>query len=265
VAREKRVDGAVAAVLVWTYRSIDRTTGETTARVKQFAGGIGMTQPATPPACGSEPDTRTLLLDAAGACVRIYGYAGLSTRRVAEAAGVPLSQIHYHFGSRDGLVLALLDHQNQRLLERQRSTFAADLPLWQRWDKACDYLDEDIASGYVRILQEMAAAGFSKPDIAAAIRRMIGQWQALLAVVAEEAIARLGSIGDLQAVEIATLISAAFLGSESLLLLGFEDEGMPIRRSLRRVGKLIRTFEQAKTAEVKDAGKTPNQRGRRRS
>ena len=28
------------------------------------------------------------------------GYANLSTRRVADSAGVPLSQIHYHFGSK---------------------------------------------------------------------------------------------------------------------------------------------------------------------
>ena len=45
------------------------------------------------------------------------------------------------------------------------------MPLWQRWERACDYLDEDLASGYVRILQEMMAAGWSNPEIAAAVRR----------------------------------------------------------------------------------------------
>ena len=47
------------------------------------------------------------------------GYAGLSTRKVAEEAGVPLSQLHYHFGSKQGLILALLEEENQRRLERQ--------------------------------------------------------------------------------------------------------------------------------------------------
>ena len=34
-------------------------------------------------------------------------------------------------------------------------------PLWVRWDRACDFLDADLESGYVRILQEMIAAGWS--------------------------------------------------------------------------------------------------------
>ena len=41
--------------------------------------------------------------------------AGLSTRDVAAAAGVPLSQIHYHFGSKQSLVLALFEYLNAQL------------------------------------------------------------------------------------------------------------------------------------------------------
>jgi AcrR family transcriptional regulator len=190
----------------------------------------------------------------------------MSTRHVAEAAGMPLSQIHYHFGSRDALLLALLDYQNQQLIERQRSTFAADTPLWQRWDKACDYLDEDIASGYVRILQEMMAAGWSNPEVAAAIRRIIGEWQALLNIVAEEATKRLGPISGLEPSDIASLVATAFLGSEAMILLGFEEEGVPIRRALRRVGALIRIAEEVQQPpEIGDARKTPGKGRLRRS
>jgi len=214
---------------------------------------------------GAEPDTRTLLLEAAGKCVRAHGYSGLSTRRVAEAAGMPLSQIHYHFGSRDALLLALLDYQNQRLIERQRSTFAADMPLWQRWDKACDYLDEDIASGYVRILQEMMAAGWSNPEVAIAIRGIIGEWLALLTVVAEEAGKRLGRLGCLEPADIASLVGAAFLGGEAMLLLDIEDEGIPIRRALRRIGAVIRSAEELKPSRTAHASKTSGARRLRRS
>jgi AcrR family transcriptional regulator len=206
------------------------------------------------------PDTRTQLLDAAGECLRAHGYAGLSTRRVAEAAGMPLSQIHYHFGSKDALVLALLDYQNQRLIDRQRAMFAADLPLWKRWDLACDYLDEDMASGYVRILQEMTAAGWSKPDVAAAVRQALAQWIVLLNAVSEEAYASLGRLRSLEPEDVACLVSNAFIGAEALLLLGFEDEGLPIRRSLRQFGALIRTIEASRSEA---AGKAPP-KGRRR-
>src|SRR6185436_19390513 len=99
----------------------------------------------------------------------------------------PLSQIHYHFGSKQGLVLALLDHLNDRLLERQSATFGEPMPLWRRWERACDHLDEDLASGYVRILQDMIAAGWSNPEIAEAVLRNLRGWYALLKGLAKEA------------------------------------------------------------------------------
>src|SRR6476620_8163408 len=94
-------------------------------------------------------ETSRMILDAAQACLCQDGYARFSTRRVAEQAGVPLSQIHYHFGSKQGLVLAVLEDQNQRLLQRQTRTFSEPMPLSRRWERACDYLDEDLSSGYV--------------------------------------------------------------------------------------------------------------------
>lgn len=200
------------------------------------------------PAATAKPelDTRSLLLEAVEKCLRESGYSGLSTRRVAEAAAVPLSQIHYHFGSKEALVLALLEHQNRRLLERQEATFAADLPLWKRWEKACDYLDQDIESGYVRVLQEMIAAGWSNPEIAAAVRKFLSGWYVLLNRVAREAVQRFGPLGSLKPDDIGCLVGNAFLGCEALLLLGFEQEGMPIRRALRRFGALLRTVELSK-------------------
>jgi AcrR family transcriptional regulator len=190
------------------------------------------------------------LLNAAEKCLRAHGFAGLSTRRVAELAGMPLSQIHYHFGSKEALLLALLDDQNRRLLQRQRETFAADMPLWKRWEKACDFLDEDLASGYVRVLQEMTAAGWSNPEIAAAVRGFLAGWYEVLAAVAKEAAQRFGGIGPLKPDDVACLVGNAFIGSEALLLLGFEDEGMPIRRALRRFGAMIRRFEERQSEEA---------------
>jgi AcrR family transcriptional regulator len=192
-----------------------------------------------------DSETRIALLDAGETCLRKYGYSGLSTRRVAEIAGMPLCQIHYHFGSKDALVLALLEYQNRRLLDRQRATFAADQPLWKRWEQACDFLDEDLASGYVRILQEMMAAGWSNPEIATAVRSFLDGWFDLVTTVSKQALERYGPLGPMRADDIGCLIGMAFLGAEAMLLLGFEDKnGMPVRRALRRFGAVIRKLEE---------------------
>lgn len=187
---------------------------------------------------------REILIAAARRCLREVGYSGLSTRRVAEVAGVPLSQIHYHFGSKQKLILALLEVENQRLLERQRDLYSTDMPLWRQWRQACDYLDEDLESGYVRILQEMITAGWSDPEIAAAVRRQIRGWVDLLTGVAEEAVRRLGGVGPLEPRELAALVGGAFLGLEEVILLGFDEETIPARSALHRIGEILRTAEE---------------------
>ena len=65
--------------------------------------------------------TKAGLLAAANDVLREQGYAGLTTRAVAAAAGAPMSQIQYHFGSKEGMVLALFEHMNSQLLDRQNA------------------------------------------------------------------------------------------------------------------------------------------------
>jgi AcrR family transcriptional regulator len=188
-------------------------------------------------------DTRSTILAAARGCLLADGYANLSTRAVAEAAGVPLSQIHYHFGSKRQLILAVLDAENVRLLERQREMFDTPQPLWVRWERACDFLDVDIESGYVRILQEMIAAGGSDPEVADNVRRMIGGWYGLLAEVARRETERGADFGEFTPDEVAALMATPFLGAEELILLGVSEAELPMRSALRKIGRLLKGFD----------------------
>lgn len=199
---------------------------------------------AEPPAVGTRSSgVKEALLRAVHQCLERHGYAALSTRQVAEEAGVPLSQIHYHFKSKRGLVLALLEDQNRRLLERQSHAFTEESSLSARWDRACDYLDQDLSSGYVRILQEMMSAGWSDPVVASAVRAMLEGWYALLTQTAREALERFGGLGPFTPEEAASLIGNAFLGSEAIILLGLETGRMPARQALRKFGEVLRTLE----------------------
>jgi AcrR family transcriptional regulator len=195
-------------------------------------------------------DTRTRILEAARRRLLADGYAGLSTRKVAAEAGVPLSLPAYYFGSKGGLILALFEEENQRRLDRQRGMYAEDLPLWQRYERACDFLEDDLESGYVRVLQEMIAAGWSNEEVGNAVRELLGGWFALLVDVAREAERRHGPLGPFTADELATLVGAAFFGSEALLLLGFERDVLPIRSALRRIAVVIREREERQTDAV---------------
>lgn len=184
--------------------------------------------------------TRAAIIAAARDRVLAEGYANLSTRDVADAAGVPLSQIHYHFGGKQQLILAMFEAENRRLLARQRSMFGGPEPLWVQWDRACDYLEDDLASGYVRILHEMIAAGWSDPVIAAAVREQLAGWFRLLTDVARQQPQHLGIF---EPEEVGALMALPFLGAESGILLGFDEQEVPARSALRKVGFALRSLE----------------------
>ena len=192
-------------------------------------------------------ETSTSILEAAKKVLRQNGHSGLSTRDVAAAADVPLSQIHYHFGSKQGMMLALFDYLNAQLLDRQQALFGdTSLTLSEQWDRACDYLDEDIASGYVRVLQELIAASWHDADVAKLVRADLMKWVELIVTVARRAEQTTpGVLGPFTAEEVGAFAANCFIGAESLYLLGLEKKGSPVRQVLRRVGALIRAGEAA--------------------
>ncbi len=199
--------------------------------------------------------TRIGLLDAAIDVLKTDGYAGLTTRAVARTAGAPMSQIQYHFGSKEGLVLALFDYMNSQLLERQSAMFLdPGLSLSEQWDLACDYLDDDLASGYVNVLQELSAAGWTSPEVGRVIGEGLLGWVELLRGLAQTAIERHGSPGPLTADDIAALVCSSFLGAESILLLGLEERGAPVRQALRRFGGIIEKLEENQVEVARGEG-----------
>lgn len=191
----------------------------------------------------TDPATRRLILEATKEALIDTGYSGLSTRSIAQRAGVPLSQIHYHFGSKQNLVLEVLAEDNRRLLERQTDLYESEKPLWEQWELACDYLDDDVASGYVRLLHEMMAAGWGDDEIAAAVRNNLSAWMALLASTAKRVSDRIGGFGEFTPEEIGVLAGAPFIGIEAMILLGFDESELPMRSALRRVGEVLKELE----------------------
>jgi len=187
-----------------------------------------------------KPDAKTELLEAAKRVLLEHGYAGLSTRAVAAEADTQMSQIRYHFGSKEGLVLALFEYLNAALIERQAATFHRDdLTVSRKWQLACDYLEEDLDSCYVRVLQELMAVGWSNPAVGAAVRAALAQWQAVIRRLIAEIDAQPGRLGPFTPEELMALVAAAFLGAETQILLGISERELPLRAALRRVGDVI--------------------------
>jgi len=114
----------------------------------------------------------------------------------------------------------------------------ATLKVSEQWDRACDDLDEDIASGYVRILQELIASNCADPAIGKVVRPGLLGWSDAVRSLAWRAERELRAF-PFSSEELGALIGSAFLDAESTYLLGLEKKGVRVRQSLRRIGDLI--------------------------
>ena len=77
------------------------------------------------PRNGRATPTPARLLDAAERLFAESGLEGISLRSVAAAAGVNSAAVHYHFGSRQALVEAVLLRRVEAIQERRRELLAA--------------------------------------------------------------------------------------------------------------------------------------------
>ena len=205
--------------------------------------------------------TKGQILAAARRVLTREGGAGLSTRTVAAEAGVNLSLIHYHFGSREGLLLAVLDDMNAALLDRQRDLYdRKDLALSVKWHQAVEFYRADLKSGYVRILLELAAEGLSNPQLAARVRLALRGWRELLVGVAADTRANSRRM-PFEPAEVATLIVSFWWGMELQHLLGVAEEDGHFWQTLATIERLILRWEGGES----DAPNVSVDRGRRRT
>jgi AcrR family transcriptional regulator len=119
------------------------------------------------------------LLDAAERLLVDVGHAGITTRRLAEAAGVNHGLVHYYFGSNEALLLRALERFTSRLIERQRELYAADLPFTEKWRAAMRFLVADDRA-YEKIWLELQALAWNDAALRERLVRVNDEWRAVL-------------------------------------------------------------------------------------
>ena len=139
---------------VHTEAGTEGTTGTEVTR-RTGAGGTraastGAAGRAGAVRTGAKPNrrgvkSRELVLDAAERVMAEHGYEAATVARVVEEAGIPLSSVYHYFGSKEGILLAVM--------ERGADRFFTDLP---RWDRRAGRPAEHLAAvlaGAVRALE----------------------------------------------------------------------------------------------------------------
>ena len=123
--------------------------------------------------------TEEAFLDAAERLLVEVGHAGITTRRVAEAANANHGLVHYYFGSMENLLVRVLERFTDRLIARQRAMYAAtDIPFIDKWRTAMRYLDAD--RDYQKIWWELQALAWNRPELSERVAHVNAEWRAVL-------------------------------------------------------------------------------------
>jgi len=131
------------------------------------------------------------LLDAAERLLVEVGHAGITTRRLAETAGVNHGLVHYYFGSIENVLVRALERFTERLIARQRELYSADLPFVEKWRTAMAYLvGEDVA--YEKVWLELQALAWNDPALRERLAGVNAEWRAVLTEAFEPARRELG-------------------------------------------------------------------------
>lgn len=131
------------------------------------------------------------LLDAAERLLAGAGYPAVTTRRLAQEAGLNHGLVHYYFGSNENLLVHALERFTGRLIARQRQLYAADLPFAQKWRTAIRYLVSQDAS-YEKIWLELQALAWNNASIRERLARVNAEWRAVLTEAFEQPRRELG-------------------------------------------------------------------------
>jgi AcrR family transcriptional regulator len=127
---------------------------------------------------GSRARTEDRFLDAAERLLVDVGFAGITTRGLAEEAGVNHGLVHYYFGSMEQLFVRVLERFTARLIARQRSLYMSDIAFAEKWRQAMHYLVSD--REYQKVWLELQALAWNRPELRSRVARINGEWRGVL-------------------------------------------------------------------------------------
>ena len=188
------------------------------------------------------------ILDGAESLLVEVGYAAITTRKLAERAGVNHGLVHYYFGSMEEVFLQVLERYTERLTARQRALYAGDEPFLEKWRTAMAYLVADDEAEYQKIWFELQAMAWSRPEMRERVGRVLADWQAVLTPALRDGLRELGV--DTRRYPLDAVVSLVATFNEGVMLERLSGVDSGHRQLLSMIDRLLvrLTREQRKGA-----------------
>lgn len=169
---------------------------------------------------------RNQLVRAAMEIMQEDGAWGLTTRAVAQRAGVPLGAVHYAFDSKADLIAAVFAADIDSAAQLIRGAA-------QRFDDPVEALDSALRESVARlgsapgtelVLQELTLMGARDPELGELARRSVEGYRVAMTRFLEELAATRGLVWDLDVRVLGELVFAQLVGLAQNWLVGRDDE-----------------------------------------
>lgn len=179
-------------------------------------------------------DTKRKIVEAALEALHEEGILGASARTIAKRGDFNQALIFYHFGGVTELLLAAVDALSARRSERYEARLAEVSSLHDLVDVAGELHAEDMKDGHITVLSQMLAMAATQPELRAPLRQRFEPWVDVVERSVQRAVGGTPYAQLVPTRDIATAITALFVGLE--LMLNLEDE------EDRRDHHIFRTF-----------------------
>lgn len=87
------------------------------------------------PVLGNTQTNKERIFKTAVSLFSTKGFRGTSIRDIANAMNISMSNIYHHFGNKEGLLLAILEHASERLVRELEKASQLDLPPKEKLQK----------------------------------------------------------------------------------------------------------------------------------
>jgi AcrR family transcriptional regulator len=176
---------------------------------------------------------RGVLLDAAEQLMLEEGYAAVTSRRLAERAGLKPQLVHYYFRTMEDLFLAVFRRRAEEGLEVQARALESPQPLWALWRFGTD-------PTATRITMEFAALANHRKSMRAEIAYYAERFRDEQRKAISTALQRYGIDTD-----VAPVVWSVLITSVSRVLVLEQELGMSAghKETVELVERYLRRFE----------------------
>ncbi|MFF3334472.1 TetR/AcrR family transcriptional regulator [Streptomyces sp. NPDC002888] len=139
--------------------------------------------------------SRDAIIDTAGELMSRYGYAATSISMISAECGLPPSSIYWHFGSKDGIYVAVLERARTALLAALPSTEVPGADVTQRLDAFLAEV-EDALRRHPHGLKLLLGLGMVQQDASTAAVAEVHHYRDALVAWAQDALSAVFGLKD---------------------------------------------------------------------